>query len=169
MSKRINAFTLLEMLIALVIISMIGALCAVQLKKLIDGHRFEKEISSLFIALQEAQVLAAAYQTDISLDIYREKGKWSYRFSTNEPFAEHQFHDGIFSLKQTAILKWQEKKIDAFHLDIYSGRIEPSGILTFQTQENSKTLWFDLQYGQMLKFAYNKPTLAKQRIPKREK
>jgi len=167
MSKRSYAFTLLEMMVALVILSLIGTLSAVHINKLIAAHHFESEVSKLFIDMQEAQVLSAAYQTDIALDIYREKGKLHYRFSTNEPFKAQQFKQEVISLGYISSIKFQGEKIHTLHFDIFSGRIEPRGILTFlQTlKEDSKTLWFDLQYGQMLKFSYHKPTLAKQQIP----
>jgi prepilin-type N-terminal cleavage/methylation domain-containing protein len=167
MIKRSRAFTLLEMMIGLVILSLVGALSAVHIKKLIDAHRFEKEVSNLFIALQEAQLLAAAYQTDIALDFYRENSKFSYRFSTDEPFVPRQFNRKSRSLFRTSVIQFQGKKINEFHLDIFSGRVEPRGILEFfQTaEEDSHALWFDLQYGQLLKFSYRKPALVKQQIP----
>jgi prepilin-type N-terminal cleavage/methylation domain-containing protein len=166
MSRSSYAFTLLEMMIALIILSLIGALCAVPIKKLSDSHRFENEVSDLFIALQEAQVLASTYQTDISLDFYRKKGKFHYRFSTDEPFTTRQLNREDRLLSYTCAIRFQGKKVDKLHLDIFSGRVEPRGILTFfqKSEEDSKALWFDLQYGQLLKFSYHKPALAKQQI-----
>ncbi len=154
-------------MIALVILSVVGVLSTVQIKKLTDAHRFEKEISHLFIALQEAQVLAATYQTDISLDFYRDKGNLRYRFSTYEPFTAQQFHREPRSLKRASVMQFQGKKVNELHLDIFSGRVEPRGILAFfQTPaKDSKALWLDLQYGQLLKFSYRKPILAKQKPP----
>jgi prepilin-type N-terminal cleavage/methylation domain-containing protein len=166
-STKAYAFTLLEMMIALVILSLIGAFSAVHIKKLVDVHRFESEVSNLFIALQEAQVLSSAYKTDVALDIYREKGKLHYQFSTDEPFASHQFNREKNPLAHTAAIRFKNKKITALHFDIFSGRIEPRGILTFvQAQvDDSKALWFDLQYGQLVKFSHREPHLVKQQIP----
>jgi hypothetical protein len=151
-------------MIAMVILSLIGALSAVQIKKLTDAHQFEKEVSNLFIALQEAQLLASTYQTDISLDLYRKEGKLCYRFSTYEPFTPQQFNDKGHSLSHVSAIQFHGEKINQLHLDIFSGRVEPRGILAFfQTpEENSTALWFDLQYGQLLKFSHRKPPLAKQ-------
>src|SRR5690348_15940810 len=72
--KKSSKFTLLEILIVLVILGFIGGVVGVQLKKLLDNHHFETEVSDLFLGLQEAQLLAACYQTDISLDFYQEGG-----------------------------------------------------------------------------------------------
>lgn len=165
--KKTCAFTLLEMMIALFILGLAASLIATQTKKLIDFHRFESEISHLFITLQEAQVLSSAYQTDISLDFYRKGGKLCYRFSTNEPFTKYQLDQKEKNLTNIYKIQFNDQKFKELHFDIFSGRLEPRGILAFfQTQEDDgKRLWFDLQYGQLLKFSYQKPTLAKHQIP----
>jgi prepilin-type N-terminal cleavage/methylation domain-containing protein len=157
-------FTLLEIMIALVIISIIGALTAFQVKKMIDAHRFEAEVSDLFIALQEAQVLSAAYQTDLALDIFMEKGKPLYRFSTDEPLPPLKLKQSPVLLSHTAFFKFKDAKTPSLHFDIYSGgRIEPRGSLAFfQTLDDGKVLWFDMQYGQLLKFSYRRPNLVKE-------
>ncbi len=162
-----RAFTLLEVMIALVIISIVGALTAFQVKKMIDAHRFESEVADLFIALQEAQVLSAAYQTDLALDIFLQEGKPAYRFSTDEPLSRGTLNQDPVVLAHTASLKFKNAKASNLHFDIYSGgRIEPRGSLAFY-QEDDKALWFDLQHGQLLKFSYRKPALLKQEIPSR--
>jgi type II secretory pathway pseudopilin PulG len=166
-AKRVRPFTLLEMVIAILILSLIGTFSAIHIKGLIDSHRFESEVSHLFIALQEAQLLAATYQTDIDFDLYKEKEKFYYRFSTDEPLTTRQLNQEKKSLTHSAAIRFKEKKITKLHFNIFSGCIEPRGVLTFfQTlEEDSKTLWLDLQYGGLLKFSYRKPPLAKQQIP----
>ncbi|MBS0604732.1 MAG: type II secretion system protein [Verrucomicrobia bacterium] len=162
-----RAFTLLEMMIALVILSLIGALTAVQVKKLIDAHRFEGEVADLFIALQEAQVLSATYNTDLSLDLYLKEGKVFYRFSTDEPLSVQKLKRDPVSLAHTTELKFKDVKVTSLHLDIYSGgRIEPRGTLSFsQSSDDGKKLWFDLQHGQLLKFSHRRPSVVKQQVP----
>jgi len=162
-----RVFTLLEIMVALTILSLIGTLTAAHISKLIAHHAFEKEASDLFISLQEAQILASAYQTDISLDITQESGKLFYQFSSHEQFTPQQLKPGRTKMKQIALVKFQEKKVKQLHLDIFSGRLEPRGILTFyQTaKENSKTAYVDLQRGHLLKFSYHKLPLVKQQMP----
>ena len=163
-----KAFTLLEMMVVLAILSIIGTLTTVYIKKLVNAHRFESEVANLFIAIQEAQVLSAAFQTDLSLDFFQKKGTLYYRISTDEPLTLKQLNQGDFPLAHTAVLKFKDIKVKKLHLDIFSGgRIEPGGILNFrQTQEDdAKDLWFDLQQGRLLKFSHQKPAPAKQQIP----
>ena len=160
-------FTLFEMMVVLAILSVIGALTTVHIKKLIDVHRFESEVSDLFIALQEAQVLSAAYQTDLALDIFRKGGILYYHISTDEPLSSRQLDRRDFSLAHTASIHFKDAKAKTLHFNIFAGgRIEPSGILTFRQskQEESQTLWFDLQRSHLPKFCYRKPPPAKQQI-----
>ena len=155
------------MIVALVILSLIGALSAIEVKKLTDNHAFEEEVSHLFIALQEAQLLSATYQTDISLDFHRVKEKLHYRFSTYEPFTPQQLNQEDHLFKNVSAIQFQGKKIHQLHFDIFSGRLEPRGILTLllTPNEDSRALWLDLQYGHLMKFSSRKPALAKEYTP----
>ncbi len=162
-----RAFTLMEIMIALMILSVIGAVTGIQVKKLIEAHRFEGEVSDLFIALQEAQVLSAAYQTDLALDISLKTGKCSYQFSTDEPFPASKLKQGAVSLPYVHHIDFNNTKSPKLHFDIYSGgRVEPRGVLAFHSsKEDGRVLWFDLQSGHLLKFFSHKPLVLKQKIP----
>lgn len=162
-------FTLLEVMIALVILSLVGAFSITQIKTLVSSHRFEKQVFNLFSALQEAQILAATFQTDIALDFFKKGESFYYRFSTFEPFSKHQFNDQEIAMPHLAALKFKEKSDLSLHFDIYSeGRIEPRGILEFcRSEKDSKALWFDLQYGQLIKFTSKKPAKFTSNIPQK--
>lgn len=175
---RKRAFTLLEVMIALTIITIIATLTALPIKKLLDRHRFEKEVGDLFIALQEAQILAACYETDLALDFVKKQGKWSYHFSTDEPFSKDKLNQDVVVLDQVVEMKFGEKRVSTLHVDIYAGgRVEPRGVLGFYCSEDVKdisekekaALWIDLQKGHLLKFAYTKPVIIKEKIPEMPK
>ncbi len=156
----------MEVMIALMILSVIGAVTAFQMKKMLDNHRFESEVSDLFIGLQEAQVLSATYQTDLALDIFLKEGKLTYQITSDEPFPPRVLSAKTASLAHTKWIKFGDKKVSQLHFDIYSGgRVEPRGSLAFcQAEEGAKALWFDLQHGHLLKFAYRKPPSLKRPI-----
>lgn len=161
-------FTLLELMIALMILTLIGALTTSQIKKLIDVHRFEQEASILFTTLQEAQILSATYRTDLSLDLSFSNNTLAYQITTDEPFTDFQLNQGIIPLPHTARLQFNGKKATRLHFDIYSGgRIEPRGLLSLlqTTDEASKAIWIDLQHGSLLKLSHTKPPLSKTPIP----
>lgn len=160
-----KSFTLLEIMICLMILSLIGAFTTVQIKKMIAVHQFEAEIGNLFIALQEAQLLSATYQTDLALDISSVGGKIAYSFSTDEPFTSHQFSRATLPLPNTHFCKFNNARAKTLHFDIYSGGIEPKGVLAFTpSYDETKTLWFDLQRGQLIKFSHQKPVVRKNPI-----
>lgn len=165
--KSRRSFTILEITIALMILAFIGAVSAMQVKKLIDFHRFESEASLLYIALQEAQVLSATYQTDIALDFLTKNKILYYRFSSDEPFKPYQFDPVEKPISHIAKMTFQNQNLSRLHFDLYSGRIEPCGILSFaqSNKPDSKTLWLDLQYGCLTKFCSVRPLALKSQPP----
>jgi prepilin-type N-terminal cleavage/methylation domain-containing protein len=162
-----RAFTLLEIMIALALLCILGTVTAVQVKKMVDRHRFEAEVAGLFSALQEAQVLSATYQTDLALDIEREKGQLVYYFSTDEPFPAHMVPRRPVSLAHTDAVQFKGVKVAQCHFDIYpGGRVEPGGILSFHCgHETDEALWLDLQRSPLLKCSHRKPLSVLQHIP----
>lgn len=166
MNKINRSFTLIEILIAIAILSLIASFSAIQIKKLVDVHRFENGISQLFRELQEAQLLSSTYQTDIALDVNRKEGRIYYRFSTDEPFKPFMQVGGEGKIN-AAFVQFNGKKADQVHFDFFSGRLEPRGVLSFfrTDEEAGQKLWLDLQYGHLLKMARIKPAAAKQHLP----
>ena len=129
-----------------------------QIKKLVDNYRFEKEVQGLFMAWQEAQVLSAAHQTDFSVDIYRERKTFFYRFSTDEPLSKSLFSQKKQSLAHVKRVGFSAGEKGATHFTIYSGgRVEPRGVLTFYSmaaEEKGRALHIDLSRGHLLKFRH---------------
>ncbi len=163
MIKR--TFTLLEMMVALVILAIIGAFTGVQVKKLMDNHRFDSQVTDLFLALQEAQLIASTYQTDLALEIFSKDGVLQYQFTTDEPLSSKKFSQKEVKLKQVISMAFEQAKTTKLHFDIFSGgRIEPRGILTF-FQNSDKAVWFDLQRGTLPIFASSKPNRVNQKVP----
>ncbi len=162
MAKR-RTFTLLEIMIALVILGIIGSMTAVQVKKMVDVHRFESEVASLYISLQEAQILSATYQTDLALDFRKVGGRLTYQISSDEPFPKTISLLKATELSRVEECKFNDARSSQLHFDIYSGgRIEPRGTLAFYQGE--KALWIDLQRGCLIKFSHKKPNSVKQEI-----
>ncbi|MBI3237081.1 MAG: hypothetical protein HYZ48_05230 [Chlamydiales bacterium] len=80
-----QSFSLLEILIALALVTLIGGSIGWHVSRLISHHRFQAEAASLCLILQEAQFLSVIHQTECELHIYSEKGKLCYRLKTDEP------------------------------------------------------------------------------------
>ncbi|MBS0621275.1 MAG: hypothetical protein JSS61_07470 [Verrucomicrobia bacterium] len=129
------------MLIGIAILSLLAGVIAVPIHKLIQTYRFEKEVSSLFIRIQEAQLLSATYQTDVTLDIYSQKGALSYRFDTYEPFKNHQLHKDPVPLSHVDTLDLNGKKVKECHFTFPgTGEISPTGTLLFSHEQNALSI-----------------------------
>ncbi len=166
-----RAFTLIEIIIAIAILGLLSTFTLTQVAKLVKTHQFDKEVSELFIRLQEAQVLATTFQTDIELDISCKKGAFSYIFTTDEPFKKHQFESKECPLPHASLIQFNKSKPgkSSLHFHIYpQGRIEPRGVLIIES--STKTLWIDLQYGFMMKYSNKQPVVINQSTqPKKPK
>ena len=153
-------------MIALAVLGLIASFTAVQIKKLLDVHSFETSVSKLYSDLQDAQLLAASYQTDFVLDLYRKDGQWFYQLSTYEPFKPFMKipHEGKIDATR---IQFNGKSVEKLHFDLFSGCVEPRGILAFfrTDEEDGQKLWLDLQYGHLIKFAHHKPSMNKQELP----
>jgi prepilin-type N-terminal cleavage/methylation domain-containing protein len=170
MRNNPRPFTLIEIMIAIAILSVIAVFSAVQIKNLIEVHRFESGASHLFRQLQDAQTLSSGYQTDIALDIYRKDGQICYRFSTDEPFKPFMQLPRGENKFSAALIQFNGRKTEQLHFDLYSGRLEPRGVLAIlrTNEEDGQKLWLDLQYGHLIKMARAKPPAAKQQLPVRK-
>lgn len=158
------------MILAVAILSLLAVLSAIQVKTLIDRHQFEKEVSHLCLALHKAQILSTAYQTDIQCDIFFKEGVLNACFSTDEPFKAYEWNPQHIALPHVATLKFKGTKTSHLHFEVYSGRIEPRGILAFYpTDESDEAIWLDLQYGFLFQLSSQKPLLYKQQLPAKPK
>jgi prepilin-type N-terminal cleavage/methylation domain-containing protein len=131
-----RAFTLLEIMVVLTILSLIGTVVSWNIKKSIDHHRFQSEISDLLIAWQSAQALAVTYKTDFALEFYMQNHHFYYRFSTDEPLSPTIFSQAPVLLKHTHQLTVDKKKLENQRFEIYStGCVEPQGVIRFSSSE----------------------------------
>lgn len=159
MKMTTRAFTLLEVAIALAILMLIASVTGVQVKQLVDRHRFERHLLDLFAHLQEAQLFSCAYQTDLRLELFDEKGHIGYQFLTDEPLPESQLSQEKKELPLVKALFVNGVKQKQVHIDIYSGgRVAPSLLLSFSPSNrlDDRNLCFDLQYGHLMKFCKGK-------------
>lgn len=160
MIKR--SFTLLEMAVALALLSVIGTVVGVSVKKLIDSHRFESSLVSLFNELQQAQLLSSAYDAEVTVDLFEEKGSFVVCLHTEEPGLKRYFETKR-ELTRTVAVTWNGKKISSLHMDIYSGgRIVPRGVLAFSDslQGTPRVIYLDTSLGGLATLSYSKPSAS---------
>jgi prepilin-type N-terminal cleavage/methylation domain-containing protein len=161
LSVRIKrSFTLLEMAIALALLSVIGTVVGVSVKKLIDSHRFESSLLSLFNELQQAQLLSSAYDAEVAVDLFEEGGAFVACLHTEEPGLKRYIATKR-ELTRTAAITFNGKKVSSLHMDIYSGgRIVPRGVFAFfdSLQDKPRVLYLDTSLGGLATLSYSKPT-----------
>ncbi len=146
--KNKSAFTLIEITLCLVLLGLISAVLAWQIKDMIDVHRFQKQIDLLLTDMRKVQTLALTYQTDFDIRIFKKNERFFYTVSTDEPIKN------LPTKKPRALagvlnLTFNNCELNNLDFHVYSnGRIEPLGVVGFlpkQTSEEMEGLWVDLR------------------------
>ncbi|MEN9343966.1 MAG: hypothetical protein RLZZ453_753 [Chlamydiota bacterium] len=147
-------FTLLEITLTIAVLAIVASFTSIGIKQMVDRHSFNNEITTLFSSLQEAQVIACTYQTDLSLELFQKKERLYYRFSTLEPLPRLLFSQETKKLSTVGKLLANGIKEAKVRIDIYAGgRVTPSTLLTFIAKGGGK-LCIDLQKGHLIKVVY---------------
>ncbi len=157
-SKR--AFTLLEIAIAIFILSLIGSVVSWQVSQLISSQRFQRDGSDFSILLQEAQALAIIHQTDFEMRLILKNHTWAYQLFSDEPLKI--IDRAQKELKETHFVTENGKKCKELTLKIFSsGRIEPHPLIGFHRtdpkEKEGVSFWIDLQIPIQIKCSHLRP------------
>lgn len=164
-SPKYRAFTLLEIMVALVIMSMVASVVGWQITRCISRYTFQSEVEELYNRVKNAQVLALTFKTDITLSFFQEKGLLYYQLKTDEPFSAAQFDQKPKPLKQVKLLTFNSKATKNLLLSLYSqGTLDPPGVLGFFPDKHKKqgALWIDFQGAFFLSLRTDQPRTIKE-------
>ncbi|HSX04308.1 MAG TPA: type II secretion system protein [Rhabdochlamydiaceae bacterium] len=141
-------FTLIEITLCLVLLGLISAVLAWQIKDMIDVHRFQKHIDLLLTDMRKVQTLALTYQTDFDIKIFKKNDHFFYTIATDEPIKNMPVKKPK-ALEGVINLTFNNHELNNLDFRVYSnGRIEPLGVIGFlpkQTSEEMEGLWVDLR------------------------
>jgi len=142
-SKR--AFTLLEIMVCIAILSLVAGFLGWHVKSMVDVHRFHKHIDRLVTDLHKLQIIALTHETDITLNIQRNAdGKLGYLVLSDEP--------GAIARSSFVLLSSVEAlTLDRRHVEKMTLHITPDGSIRgaetlgfFQNADNKDGLILDL-------------------------
>lgn len=138
-----RAFTLLEVMIAFLILTLAGTVVGFQMYGAVSLYRFDQEVSELYQDLKEAQIIAITQGIDISLSFNQNKGVWSYVLSSEEPRVLISKKPHL--LKQVTHLQVDKKtygphsKVQPASLTFYaSGIVDPHPSLVFMRKKRRR-------------------------------
>lgn len=136
-----KSFTLLEIMICIAIMALAASAMIYPLSGLLKEHRFQQGVKQFVTHLREMQSLALNYQSDMTLQFYQENGKIMCRGVTDEPiFLFKPFEMGNIS----SLMHARKKAKMPLTFNIYpTGRIEPAGTLTFQSETKKIEINFE--------------------------
>lgn len=148
-SKKKRVFTLLEIIVCLVIVTMLMGLVGVKTYQLIDLYRFRSSVHKMLSEINHWQLWAMTHNDDVHLKISQEKGEYFFQPETEAPYPLPSLltKQKLYGVKR---IKMDGKTLSSLDLDIYStGRIEPTGILQYEPKDpisSDEALRLDLLY-----------------------
>lgn len=152
-NKRWN-FTLLEMMVALSILSIAAIAIGWQTIRLVVHYRFETGGRMLYTALLEAQMISMIHGTDSTFSITQKGDRFFYQWQSDEP--AKVFHPPAQEIKGVSWISIDKKKKlkQPIVLNVFSsGRIEPSLALELH-DDSEKKIRIDMR--EPIKIRYEK-------------
>ena len=146
---KIRAFTLLEICICLMILSIVAGFLGVHVKDAIDQHRFHNSVARMKLELQKMQMFALSHQCDFKVSIFKKDQNFFFRAFTDEPRISKEACKKNLLAGVSKISIEGQKETTNFQMNIYSsGRIEPAMIMGLHRKEiddEMHSLWLDLK------------------------
>ena len=129
-----RGFSLIEIMVALLLIALFSGTVGVQTRKLIEKKRFRSQAECLCDRLTVTQKIAVAMQTDWKIEIRKEAKKWVLEAKCSDP--------EIRELKPLKVdmtkISLDKKELDLIEIDLYAtGLVRPKGVLIFSLGEES--------------------------------
>lgn len=162
--KLSRAFTLLEIMICIMILTVAASICGYKIVGIIDIHQFQGSSERLKSHLLELQILAMSHKTDIYLTIEKKDGVYTFASQCDAPlkiaaFSQKETLGGIKKINFN-----KGKAISQMVFNIYSsGRIAPAGVLRLEGEGEKR--WIDLSCPLQIKLCKKYPKAQVITIP----
>jgi hypothetical protein len=159
--KKIYFFTLLEICVCLMILSLAAGFLGIHVKDAIEIHRFRNSVARLKIELQKLQMLALCHQSDLKISIYKKKNELYYKASSEEPgISEYACQENKLGGISKLSLDGRKETV-SLQMHIYSsGRIEPLCVVGFHRrdlEDEIGSLWLNLTQPVQIKLCESYP------------
>jgi prepilin-type N-terminal cleavage/methylation domain-containing protein len=143
--KKKKAFTLIEVVISILVISLISSFLGVKILDLISKHQFKKSCTIFLECIRRMQVISLTHDMDSSITISKCGEEYLLL-----PHLEKKIHAcavlDMKKLKGIDSMKINHQESKQFSLEIYSfGRIEPSALICLTGKDD--VFWIDTRYG----------------------
>ncbi len=141
-----RAFTLLEILVCLAIISLVSVLVGTKGHQLLSYHEFRSISQTFLLDLGRFQILSMTSGSDVVCRITKEASGCFVHWQVEASLPVEQ---GALSyeLKGVEKIQFQGKLVKDLEFTLFSsGRISPASLITFISKKEEKTLSIDLAY-----------------------
>jgi prepilin-type N-terminal cleavage/methylation domain-containing protein len=130
-------FTLIELLIALLLLSIASGVIGVKMHTAVAKKAFQSELDRLKDRLMTTQKLAVAMEADWRAILKKNDKKWTLEIYCDEGEERKLSPLNLNSME----IFFKGKKVDELAIDFYaSGKVLPDGVLQF-THQKEKVEW----------------------------
>lgn len=159
-TKIKRGFTLLEVMLSLVILSLITGLCFSKGRDLLRHHQFKSDIHKLARSIEELRTYSLCHGASIDLELYYDKETLSYRVHCDNPNDLIQNVKGTLSGITSFAVEEKKKSQVCIHFHPTFGIVSPK-YLSFSSplDAETQTYWLDLQRGSPFIAVSHKPAL----------
>ncbi len=141
-----HTFSLMEVMVTIVLVGVIATVSAFSLWPFYHSYRFRLEVENLYELMQELQLEAMTFQSDMAIRFTKENGRMIARSKSDETVLT----------SRTIDLSQVEKQSDTTDIILYS-----NGLLamprTLQFSHKNVHCWIDFRGGHLIKFYETPP------------
>lgn len=129
-----RAFSLLEIMVAFLLLTIASSIIGIQMHKAIQKKKFHTQVERLSDRLNVTQRLAIAMQADWKARFTKEQKSWLFKATCIEPGVR-----GLKPLKVDSLeILFNGKRVELLEFDFYStGLVQPEGVLDFKFGDES--------------------------------
>ena len=132
-----RAFTLLEMMVAIVILAIVSGIVGLRMHKAIEKKKFQSELERLRVRFTVSQRLALAMQADWKGTLKRERKGWIFETACEEVSGKRLTPLHLEGIE----IFFNGKKVDELTIDFFaSGQTFPDGVFLF-VRDSEKAQW----------------------------
>jgi|GEM_PF-2576142 hypothetical protein len=160
-----SPFTLLELVVCIIILGCLAGVLGWQAKDMVDLYQFRGYGKKLKEEFEKLQILALTYQSDMELELKKEKGVWKLSSKTEERALKKNFNRShTLSLVEEVV--WNKKKTLREVFVIFStGQIDRKGVLEFRRKGES--FYIDLSMPLPIQLSFQPPPAVRWTVPQR--
>lgn len=141
-----RSFTLLEIMMAIMIMAIIAGVVGFELKAMMGVHRFRHDTCRVKEQLERAQLLALVYNADLEVTIAKKKNMWVLTTHSDELALQslNKVRTQLEGIHSISLAREPKHKLPIVLHILSNGKIEPLGALKMEAKDRVRYVDFQM-------------------------